>query len=109
MMAARTATHVTGLSLALGLAILWTAEKAVADPGWTLTLRNETGQTLTFYDVNPNPPPARPPAGTVSNNGTFSIDLEGFNTVFAWDGGVSMTGTDPNGFFLGFDFSTDPG
>ena len=106
-MALKGGTTGVTLFLAFCVVILSTAEEAIA--AWTITLHNETGQTLTFYDVNTIPPPSRLPAGTVPNSGTFNIDPAGFNTVFAWDAGISMTGTAPNGFFIGFDLSTDPG
>jgi hypothetical protein len=100
-------TAIAGFMLPVTLVVLASAQDVFA--AWTLTLRNETGQTLTFYDVNSTPPPARLPSGTVLDHETFNIDPAGFNPVFAWDDGISMTGTEPNGFYIGMDLSTDPG
>lgn len=72
------------LTVAVGIALL--AGAARVEAAWTLTLVNETGHTLTFFDVNLTPPPDRLPAGTTPNNGTFNIDPDGFNPVFAWPG-----------------------
>jgi hypothetical protein len=79
-----------------------------AEAAWTLTLVNETGVTLTFYEVNSSPPPSRIPSGTVPDGGDFGIDPGGFNPVFAWDAGISTTGEDPNGFLIGFALGDTP-
>ena len=88
--------------------MLATLGTTIAAEPWSLRLINETGVTLTFYDVNPSPPPSRIPAGTVPNNEALSIDPAGYNVVFAWDGGINMTGADPNGFFIGHALTDDP-
>lgn len=79
-----------------------------AQAAWTVTLLNRTGQTLTYYEVNLTPPPQRVSAGTVAHGATFSIDPDGFNPVFAFDDGISLTGTDPNGFFIGLGLTGTP-
>lgn len=94
------------LTVAIGVALL--AGAARVEAAWTLTLVNETGQTITFYQVNESPPPSRLPAGTIPDDGTFNIDPDGFNTVFAWPGGISTTGSAPNGFFIGLALSDSP-
>ncbi len=81
-------------------AMLVGSDSTLAMGAWTVTLVNQTGQTLTFYEVNPNPPPARVPKGSVPDAGSFAIDPDGYNPAFAWDAGVSKTGTDPNGFHI---------
>ena len=81
---------------------------AVALSAWKITLANETGATLTFYEVNATPPPGRISAGTVLTGGTFNIDPTGYNPVFAWDGGIAMAGTNPNGFFIGLGLTETP-
>ncbi|MGD2111522.1 MAG: hypothetical protein PVI86_19265, partial [Phycisphaerae bacterium] len=81
---------------------------AIALPPSSITLVNETAQTLTLYDVNPDPPPARFPAGTIAHEGTFDIDPDGFNPVFVWEDGINLEGTDPNGFQLGLGVTEEP-
>ncbi len=94
--------------IALVVVTFATGEMANADPAWTITLTNGTGHTLTFYEVNATPPPARLPSSTVADGGTVTIDPDGYNPVFAWAGGISMTGTAPNGFFLGLGLTESP-
>ena len=109
MVLRRRTTGVMRVLLAFGVVILMTTEKAIADPEWTITLLNETGVTLTFYDVNESPPPPRVPAGTIANGTTFNIDPTGFDPVFAWNAGIDLAGTDPNGFHIVLDLTSDPG
>ena len=94
------------LIVAIGVAT--SAGALRVEAAWTLTLMNRTGETLTFFDVNATPPPARLPSGTVPDGGTFSIDPAGFNPVFAWTAGISTTGTAPNGFFIAFALTDSP-
>ena len=102
-------TNVKALALALGGVMLVGSNSAVAAGAWTITLVNQTGQTLTVYDVKPNPPPARVPAGTVADGGSFAIDPDGFNPVMlAWDAGISKTGTAPNGLYIGLGLTEIP-
>lgn len=102
--------RIDGKALALGLcgAMLVGAHSTVAMAAWTITLVNNTGKMLTFYDVNQTPPPGRLPAGTVPDGGNIKIDPAGFNPVFAWDAGISMTGTDPNGVFISLGLADIP-
>lgn len=67
----------------VALAIALFAGGARVEAVWTLTLINETGQTLTFYQVNEDPPPARLPADMIPNGAGFDIDPDGFNGVVA--------------------------
>ena len=94
------------LTVAVGVALF--AGAARVEAAWTLTLVNETGHTLTFFDVNLSPPPSRLPAGTTSDNGTFNINPDGFNPVLAWPGGISTTGMNPNGFLIGLALTGSP-
>ena len=94
-------------AIVLGVVLLTNHSSTMAAP-WNLRLVNQTGVTLTFYEVNDTPPPARLPDGTIVNNGHFDIDPDGFNPVFAWPAGISMTGTDPNGIYIGFALTDDP-
>jgi hypothetical protein len=96
------------LALALSGVMLVGFNSTAAMAAWTITLANETGETLTFYNVNETPPPSRLPAGTIPDGGSFTIDPEGFNPVFAWDAGISMTGTDPNGLYIGLALTDTP-
>lgn len=96
----------TMLTSAIGVAMFAGAPRVEA--AWTLTLVNRTGETLTFYDVNESPPPSRVSAGTVPDGGTFSIDPEGYNPVFAWTAGISTAGTAPNGFLIAFALTDSP-
>ena len=98
--------RISGLALSLGVAMVLVGERAVAE--WTITLCNGTGQTLTYYGVNEDPPPARLPMATIDPDATFSIDPAGYNPVFAWEAGISMTGTDPNGFLVGLALTETP-
>lgn len=90
----------------LGVVLLAGSNNAPA--AWTLTLVNQTGRTLTFFDVNASPPPSRLQGGTLSNGGNSAIDPTGFNPVLAWEAGVSLTGTNANGFFIGLDLAGTP-
>ena len=94
--------------LLLGGAMLPNTGDATAAEPWSLRFINETGVSLTFYDVNPTPPPTRLPAGTLANLGIANLDTAGFNPVYAWDAGISMTGTDPNGLYIGHALTDDP-
>ena len=84
--------------IVLGGVILVNSPRANADPAWNIILVNETEETLTFHDVNPNPPPARIAAGTVPAGETWAVDPLGYSPVFAWDDGIDPGGTHPNGF-----------
>ena len=94
------------LAVTIGVAIH--AGSLRAEAAWTLTLVNETGTTLTFYDVNESPPPSRLPTDTIPDGGTLGIDPDGNNPVFAWGAGISLTGTDPNGFLIGLGLADTP-
>lgn len=99
----------TGLILLMLAGAMWAKPgNANAVEPWSLGLSNETGVTLTFYDVNATPPPSRLPAGTVTNLGTGNVDPDGYNPVYAWDAGISLTGTGPNGFHIGLALTDDP-
>ncbi|MGD2108564.1 MAG: hypothetical protein PVI86_04140 [Phycisphaerae bacterium] len=97
------------LALAVGGAMLVYSNTSVSIAAWKITLVNQTGHELTVYEVNPNPPPARVPGGTVPDGGSVAIDPDGFNPVmFAWDAGISKTGTAPNGLYIGLDLKDVP-
>jgi hypothetical protein len=108
MVATRRLGNLKGLVLVLGALALSHGQRAIADPSWTIVLANETGRILTFHDVNPNPPPPRLPSDTVPDAGTFDIDSAGYNPVFAWDDGVNVEGSDPNGFYIGLALAENP-
>lgn len=106
MVVRRKAHHFGTLSLALTIALIINGGQACG--AWTVTLCNQTGRTLTFYDVNETPPPSRLPSTVIGSGATFSVDPEGFNPVFAWNAGISMAGTAPNGFLIGLDLTGTP-
>lgn len=101
-------TRIRRMTLAVAIGVAMPAGALRVEAAWTISLTNETGRVLTSYEVNPSPPPARLPADTVPDGGNFNIDPAGFNPVFAWDGGISLAGTDPNGFFIGLGLTETP-
>ena len=97
------------LAITLGIATL--AFSRGAEAAWTITLVNETGIALTYYDLiipEPPTPPMRLPSGTVAVGGRFNIDPTAVNPVYAWDDGINLVGTAPNGFFIGLDLVGSP-
>ena len=106
-MTARQGQTVLIALMVAGVILAGTDDASAAEP-WSLRLVNETGVSLTFYDVNSTPPPSRLPAGTLANLGIANLDTAGFNPVYAWDAGISMTGTDPNGVYIGHALTDDP-
>jgi len=96
------------LVLALSGVLLAGSNSTVAMAAWTVTLVNQTGQNLTFYEVNANPTPSRLPAGSVPDGASFAIDPDGYNPAFSWDAGISKTGTDPNGFYIQLNLTDIP-
>ncbi len=108
MRTTRQFSRIECLAAVLGGMVFAHAEKAIAVPPSSITLVNETGQTLTFYAVNEDPPPSRLPSGTTPDGGTFDIDPEGYNPVLAWADGINLDGTGPNGFQIGLALTEEP-
>ncbi len=104
----RAHARIRRMTLTAAIGVAMSAGALRVEAAWTITLTNATGKALTSYEVNTSPPPARLPADTVPHAGTFNIDPAGFNAVFVWDGGISLTGMDANGFFIGLGLTETP-
>ncbi len=98
----------TRMVVGLAAMVLMLSAAAPAE-GATLTLVNETGRTLVPYPFDASAGQrVRDAANALDQGESAAIDVTGFDPVYVYEPGVSMTGTDANGFRIGLRLSETP-